>query len=281
MPLFGRCDGDLVRGEPPVRRIMPFLMRGRNESAVLHEVRWDVSRARAWLETWNAGRTTRATLFHLLLFAIARTLHERKGLNRFVSGRRLYQRRGVQLSFAAKKAFADDAPILTVKIDVPENESFGSFVDRVSGSVSGARGGTLDKGASRVESELKLALLLPVFLLRVVFWFLRWLDSVNLLPAGMIKPDPMYTSAFVANLGSLGLDDTFHHLYEYGTASLFAAIGRAGPTLVLDDNGQPTTRDLVKVCWTFDERIHDGFYCARSIDRAREIIEDPTRFVTP
>jgi len=37
MPLFPRCDGDLVAGEPPVRRIMPYLMRGRNEAAVYQE----------------------------------------------------------------------------------------------------------------------------------------------------------------------------------------------------------------------------------------------------
>jgi hypothetical protein len=27
MPRFGRSDGDLVRGEGPVRRLMPYLMR--------------------------------------------------------------------------------------------------------------------------------------------------------------------------------------------------------------------------------------------------------------
>ncbi len=37
MPLFGRHDGDLVRGETPMRCIMPYRMPGRYESIVLND----------------------------------------------------------------------------------------------------------------------------------------------------------------------------------------------------------------------------------------------------
>ena len=42
MPLFRRCDGRLIRDEAPSRMIMPYLMRGRNESLILHEARYDI-----------------------------------------------------------------------------------------------------------------------------------------------------------------------------------------------------------------------------------------------
>src|SRR5262245_60148888 len=120
MPLFSRPDGTLVQGESPIRRIMPYLMRGRNESIVLHRARYDLSRTWPWLTQYNATQKRKATLFHLFLFACARALHERPGLNRFISGGRIYQRKGVQLSFAAKKAFVDDGPIVTIKLAFPE-----------------------------------------------------------------------------------------------------------------------------------------------------------------
>ena len=78
---------------------------------------------------------------------------------------------------------------------------------------------------------------LPGFLLRGVMALLRWLDRVNLMPAAMIASDPMYASAFLANLGSLGIDDTFHHLFEYGTVSLFGAVGRAEKALFVGADG--------------------------------------------
>ena len=85
MPLFRRHDGDLLRDVPPVRAIMPYLMRGRNESAVYQESSYDVAAARRWLRAYNRSHPARATLFQLLAFACARALQLRPGLNRFAS----------------------------------------------------------------------------------------------------------------------------------------------------------------------------------------------------
>ncbi|MCA1665039.1 MAG: 2-oxo acid dehydrogenase subunit E2 [Myxococcales bacterium] len=282
MPLFSRPDGTLVPGLSPIRYIMPFLMRGRNESAVLHEARFDLTRTHAWLARFGETHARKATLFHLVLWAVARTLHERPGLNRFVSGGRLYQRSGVFLSFAAKSAFDDGAPIVTIKLEFPEDDTFAACVDRVARAVGGARapaGGAPSaaptKKRSAVDTELALAMAMPALVLRGVMALLRWLDRVNLMPASMIASDPMYASAFLANLGSVGIDDTFHHLFEYGTVSLFGAVGRAEKAVFVSDAGQPEVRDAVKICWTFDERINDGFYCASSLRSVQRIVEDP------
>jgi pyruvate/2-oxoglutarate dehydrogenase complex dihydrolipoamide acyltransferase (E2) component len=130
MPLFSRSDGTLVKDLPRVRRVMPYLMQGRNESMVLHETVYDLSRAGDWLERYNRQRGERATVFHLLVYAFARALHERPGLNRFVSGGRIYQRDRVTISFAAKYAFDDHAPFVTVKLEIPFSDDFPALVSR-------------------------------------------------------------------------------------------------------------------------------------------------------
>src|SRR5690606_38729158 len=101
-------DGRRVRVHP-YRRMMTFLMRGRNESAVYFEQRLDLTRTLPWLDQRGAR------LFPLILHALAATLHDRERLNRFTVGRKTYQRTGVFLSFAAKKQMNDDAPLATVK----------------------------------------------------------------------------------------------------------------------------------------------------------------------
>jgi hypothetical protein len=275
MPLFRRSDGDLVRDLSLVRRIMPYLMRGRNESVVYHDGLYLVGPARAWLAAFNAARpgAPPATLFHLFLWGCARALRERPGLNRFVSGGRIYQRRGVSISFAAKRAFRDDAPIVTCKVDFPEGETFAACIDRIVGSIGEGRSGK----PQAVDKELSLAFLLPSFLLSLAVRLLFWLDRHNLMPRSMIKTDPMYASLFAANLGSVGLSEVTHHLYEYGTVSLFGAMGTAGPHVVPGDDGQPAVKDAVKVRWSLDERINDGFYCATSLGLVRDVMEDPAR----
>ena len=273
MPLFGRSDGDLVADLPPVRRMIPYLMRSRSGAVVFHDTVYEVARARAWLEAFNAARPERpkATLFHMFLWACARGLHARPGLNRFVSGSRVYQRRAVEISFAAKLGFRDDAPFVTRKLSFAKGERFADAVERIVGGIAGVRAGKQD----RADKEMKLALILPSFVLALGIRLVMWLDRVNLLPASMIRPDPMFASLFVANLGSVGLDRVSHHLYEYGNVSLFGAMGVAGPRVVVGADGQPVVRDTVEVRWSFDERINDGFYCASSLTLVKEVFEDP------
>ena len=104
MPLFRRSDGDLVKDESPVRRMIPYVMRGRNESAVYHDELVNLAQIRPWMRAYNTAHPEDpVTMFHIFLFGIGRGFLARPGLNRFVSGGRIYQRRGVFLSFAAKK----------------------------------------------------------------------------------------------------------------------------------------------------------------------------------
>jgi len=276
MPLFRRPDGDLVRDLSPVRGIVPYLMRGRNESAVYQESLYDVARARRWLRAYNRSHPHRATLFHLVAYASAQALHLRPGLNRFASGGRIYQRREVSIAFAAKKEMTDQAAFATVKLAFPEGESFEDASRRIVEAVDEGRHGA----ARQLDREVALVMSLPGFL---VSWLTRLafvLDRWNLLPGFMMRDDPFFSSLFLANLGSVGLSDTFHHLYEYGTVSIFGVAGAVRPTLVPGRDG-PEARELLQVRWTVDERVNDGFYAARSLGIARDVLEDPETFLGP
>ena len=276
MPLFRRPDGRPVRDASPMRRMVAQLMRGRNESAVYHETVYDLSRTRPWLRSYNRSHQDRATLFHLFLYACARALQERPGLNRFVSGGRLYQRRDVSISFAAKKEMKDESPFVTVKVEFPPGEPFEASIRRITASVKEGRRGP----GRQVDKEVELIMRLPGLLVSLLVRLARLLDRWNLFPGFMIRPDPMYASLFAANLGSVGLSDTWHHLYEYGTVSIFGVVGPV-ERMPFVSAETVALRDGVRVRWTFDERINDGQYCAASLRIAQEIIEDPGRHLGP
>jgi len=277
MPLFRRSDGDLVKDESFLRRIIPYVMRGRNESAVYHDEIVDLHRVRPWLKAYNASHPDNpCTLFHIFLYSIGKGFLARPGLNRFISGGRIYQRRGVYLSFAAKKKFHEKSPLVTVKMEMREDEPFHEFVRRVKAEIGEGRGDKL----RAVDKEVKYAMLLPGLILRAAFWLLRFLDRVNLMPAAMIRTDPMYATAFIANLGSVGLDRTYHHMYEYGTASLFGVMGPTRKQVAVEQPGDKVVvREVIEMRWSFDERINDGFYCATALKHFGRILEDPDQFI--
>jgi hypothetical protein len=277
MPLFRRRDGELIKNLDPIRRMMPLVMGGRNQSIVYHTTQLNVSKARAWLRIYNRSRGTKsqARLFHLLAYAVMRTLHARPGLNRFVSGGRIYQRKGLWLSFAIKMKFSDDAPLTTVKLNFSENDRFDIYVDRMTDDVATARSGE----ASPIEREVRFLTRLPHPLLRAIVAAGSMLDRINLLPSSLIEPDPMFTSAFLANLGSIHIDNAYHHLYEYGTCSLFGVVGGAKKTMMTGRSGRAEIREVLPIYWSFDERVNDGFYCMESIEMGRRIVEDPERYI--
>ena len=202
-------------------------------------------------------------MFHLVLHGLASVLHERERLNRFTVGRRTFQRTQVLLSFAAKKRFEDDAPLATVKRAFAREETFAQLVASLRGEITAARSEAL----SAMDKELSILLRLPGFLLAAGIGVIRRLYAVGLAPRSLIDTDPFYASAFVANLGSIGLDAAYHHLYEHGNCPLFVTIGRI-------TDGQITLR------YTFDERVEDGLYCARSLELLAARVADPGSWIS-
>ena len=71
----------------------------------------------------------------------------------------------------------------------------------------------------------------------------------------------------MANLGSVGHDAGFHHLWEYGTCSMFGVLGK----IKTSADG----RRFVTMCWTYDERIEDGLYSYLAIAGIKERVENP------
>lgn len=266
--MFGhRPDATLARDLPAIRRFMPFVSPRRNESLVYFEHDLPVERALAFVEERNRMRPADRpmTLFHLLLRALVRVLDERPRLNRFTAGGRVWQRDGIWITFSAKRAFDDQSPILTVKRRFDPRESLDEMVDGLHEGLTRGRSGR----KSTSDREMDLLLRLPAPLVRLLLAAVRGADALGVLPGSMIRSDPMYASAFIANLGSVGLEAGYHHLWEYGTIPIFGVIGRVKPG---PDGGRVAT-----LKWSYDERVEDGLYCARALELLRELVITPEK----
>jgi hypothetical protein len=269
-----RFDASPVPNVHPVRRIMPFIMPTKNGAFVLFEHEIATTPLLAFLADVNRGRPADrpVTMFHCVLRAIGIALAEFPRLNRYVSGSRLYARKAVWLAFSAKQRLERDAPLFTAKIELRPDEPLGPFVDRVLDMLGEGRSGK----ESAADREIKGFLKLPGPVLRTAVKLQRVLDGWNLLPKALLVDDPLYASAFVANLGSVGLDAAFHHLYEYGTIPIFATMGRIHRAPVVYENGSVGSREVFRMRYTYDERVEDGFYAARALERLAACLAEPS-----
>jgi hypothetical protein len=271
-----RSDADLVRDVPDLRRIMPYVMRKRSESTVYFEQRIDVGNAERFIRAFNETHPeTRASVFHVLLWASRQTLAEFPNINRFIAGGRLYQRRGIWISYSAKQRMKKGAPLIVLKREFDPEQSFAAMVAEMQDQLHTAK---FSGGTNTVDGELKLVLMLPGFLRRVVFMAYRLLEANGMFPKAFVDNDPLYATIFLTDLGSLGLEPVFHHLYEYGNVGTFGVLGRAHAEQIPDpDSGRLERRRIATIRWSFDERIEDGLYAGYSIKNVKKVLEDPVK----
>ena len=218
---------------------------------------------------------TRTTLFQVVVWASRQGLIEFPALNRFVAGGRLYQRKGLWISYSAKQRMKRGAPLMVLKREFEPDESYTAMVTAMGAQLTSAKFGG---EKSTVDSELGLVLMLPGLLRRLVFAAYRGLESFGMFPRVFIDTDPLYATLFLTDLGSLGMDPAYHHLYEYGTIGIFGAIGRARTELVGDPNtGRMERQRIATVRWSFDERVEDGLYAGYGLKHVKSLIEDPIK----
>jgi hypothetical protein len=268
--MFGkRADARLAKGISGTRRFMPFISPRRNDSLVYYTTEVEVGPALAFIEEENQARpeNSQITLFHIYLRALARALHARPGVNRFVAGGRLWQRSDVWITYSAKQEMLDGSPVLTIKRKFERDEGLHAMVDSFREELSARRRGK----ETTADTEMNLALLLPGIGVRGVLGLFSLANRLGLMSRKMIDNDPMFTSIFVANLGSVGLDAGYHHLWEYGTCSNFAVVGRI--------HRRHDGVQIMKVKYTYDERIEDGLYAAITMDGIKRQLEDPKQLL--
>jgi len=268
--MFGRrSDGTLVRNLPKLRRFMPFVSPRRNDSLFYYGHEIEVDAALAFLEQQNAARPPERpiTLFHLYLRSIQLGMHENPEINRFVAGGRIYQRNGLPLTFSAMKELQKGSVLLTVKREFPAGETLHGMVDRVLDSLVSRRSGK----KTQADKEIDLALYLPSFLIRCVMRVLNWGNALGVLPRSVMDGDPLFTSLFVANMGSIGMETGHHHLWEYGTCSGFCVMGKI--------RTRPDGSRYVQCSYTWDERVADGLATSFALSAFKERVENPEKLL--
>lgn len=243
--------------------IMPYLMNKRTEAEVYQNITLDVTELKEWVDKNNEKLDFKLTYFHAFAAVLAKTIYNRPLLNRFIQGRKLYERKDLTISFVAKDKMSDDAEekLIVLKIDPKENGL--ELGRRMAIDIFKTR----KEGTNDMDIALKALASLPRCLLIIVEKIIKVLDFYDLLPKSFTKGDSNYSTLLLSNLGSIKCASCYHHLNNYGTNSIMITIG----TIKKEKN-----RYIVDLGATLDERIADGFYFAKSIKLAQEIISNPT-----
>ena len=275
-----RFDGYWLRDEAPaLTQFTAYLMPNRTDSEAHIDADFDCRPLDAFLAKKNAGRTQdKYTYFHIFLAAAVKCFVLRPRMNRFISGNRLYMRDHISVSFVVKKKFEDKAEEGLAYKHYGENDTVDTLHESIMEEIHQCRReDVLDNSTDMMTKLLRL----PRWLLHIIVNILFALDRKGKVPYDLIKADPNYSSIFMTNLGSIGMDSGYHHLNNWGTNSFFTMIGKKHLAPEWHEDGTCTVRPVISLGFTLDERIGDGYYYAGTMRLLTKILENPELLELP
>ncbi|MBD5150304.1 MAG: 2-oxo acid dehydrogenase subunit E2 [Oscillibacter sp.] len=274
-----RKDGRWVKDVPGLQSVMAHLMPNRTDCEVYLNDTIDATELVKYLEKKNAGLDYKVTLFHCTVTMLARMIRERPLMNRFIQGRRMYERNEISLSFVCKRRFADHAEEALMVLVPKDTDTINEVSRKIVGDVKETRKSEHSTGG--VDALLDSFAKIPRPILMLLIRIIRWLDFWGLNPDFITQGDPNYTTVLCSNLGSIKCPAVYHHLNNYGTNSIMVTIGTLHKEEVVMPDGHKEIRDVVDIGATLDERIADGFYFARSLKLIKHICANPELLERP
>ena len=269
-----RRDARFVRDVPGLQTVMAHLMPNRTDCEVYLSDKIDATELMKYLEEKNASHPEyKTTIFHCAITGLARMVRERPLMNRFIQGRRMYERNEVSLSFVCKRRFADHAEEALMFLVPKDTDTLDDISRKIVGDVQETR--KSEHATGGVDSLLDTFARIPRPILMLVIWVIRCLDFWGVNPRFITDGDPNYSTILCSNLGSIKCPSVYHHLNNYGTNSIMVTIGTLHKEELLMEDGTRQIRDVIDIGATLDERIADGFYFARSLRLIKHIFAHP------
>ena len=273
-PTWGdRTDGRRIRSLPPMAQVSPYIMVTRNTSSNFFEEALEISHVDRYIRQKRREGLTNFGITHVLLAAYVRGLCRYPGLNRFLSGQKVFSRGDdIQYCMTIKKEMSADSPDTVIKVHLNPRDTADEVYRKLQSAVDTVKNTPLD---SNFDSTAGAFTLIPGVLLKFVVWLLKTLDYFGMLPKFLLEVSPFHGSLFFTSMGSLGIPPIYHHLYDFGNLPVFGAFGMKRRANEVLEDGTVVQRKYVDVKFVLDERIVDGYYYAAFFKHYKRILQHP------
>ena len=278
---FGdRKDGYRLRHTRSVLAVMPHIMKERADSQVYYDDYIDIGELEKYVRRLRKEKDMpQFSLYHIIIAAAVRMFVIRPRLNRFVMNGKIYARNHLCVSMTNKRALDEDAPDMCIKPYFDKTDTVFDVYRRVNEAVENEV--KSENGVNDTDIAATILNRCPAWIVRAFINLMTFMDHHNLMTNFINKISPFHNSFYITDVGSIGIEPIYHHIYNFGTTSVFIALGKKEFITVANPDGTITTKKVVRLRMVLDERICDGHYYAESFRTFRRLLKKPEVLEVP
>jgi pyruvate/2-oxoglutarate dehydrogenase complex dihydrolipoamide acyltransferase (E2) component len=277
--MFGkRSEGTKVKGLDGITRLMPLFVPTRAEAVNYLMLDMDIGPVDAFIEKKKAEEGINYTYMDITITTLVRLFKKYPKLNRFIIAGQIWQRNVIELSMIIKKSFRPDAEETSLDTVFTGYETLKEVKKLLDDDITAAL-----QTQNGTDGKRDVLASLPLWLLRIVVWALKFGDRHGMLPANFLRTgSPFHASFFVTNLKSIGLQVINHHLFEFGNCGFFLALGKEYYFPKVDPvTGNIVRTKILQMGISMDERFVDGVCFSHVLKTGKRIFADPTILERP
>ncbi len=278
---FGdRKDGRRLRHTQSFFAVMPHIMKKRSDAMVFFDEYIEIEELEKYVRAMRKQHDMPyLSMYHVMIAAATRLFVLRPRLNRFVMNGKTYARNRLTSSMTVKRQLSQNALEVCIKPTFEKTDTIFDVYRRVNETMEReVRDNTSENDTDMIANILNR---LPAWLVRAFVNFIIFMDHRNLLTEFINKLSPFHTSFYITDVGSIGIGPVYHHVYDFGTTSVFIALGKKELIPIASPDGTITPKKVVRLRIVVDERICDGQYYAESFRIFRRLLKKPQTLETP
>ena len=274
---FGdRSDGRLLRSLNPMQKLMPYIMPQRSDACNSFRGDIEMTAIDKYVQEKKQQGKTNFTTMHVLLAAYTRLVSQRPGLNRYISGQKIYHRNHFEVMLCVKKEMKLNSPDSVISMEYPLDATADQIYEITEKLVADAKNET-----TNFDNLAKILDYIPGLVKAFAIGLLRFLDYFGLLPKWLMRLSPFHGSLFITSMASLGLPPIYHHIYNFGNVPVFLAFGVPEWKSQARPSGDTNAKKMLNYTLVMDERICDGYYYASAFRLLNVLLRNPWQLDTP
>jgi len=267
-----RIEGRKLRSSSGMLRFMSYIMPQRCDALNTYADSFDITETERYCRNKVKDGMTGFGILHVLLAAYVRTISQRPGINRFISGQEIFSRYSIDVVMTVKKNMTVESPDTCIKVYFEPTDTIEEVYNKFNEVIKSSIGENADTSFDSISGAMKK---IPRPFLRFFVWLINKLDYHGKLPFSLLEVSPFHGSMIITSMGSLGIKPIYHHIYNFGNLPVFLSYGKTKVKVSYDIQGNQIKHKTIDLKVVTDERICDGFYYASAFKIMKKYVENP------